>query len=90
MTFLLADISINIIFEMLFFILSNIKIYSNDCKFKSRLYTITEIFLPSSKSSWLKKREFVATTLNLDNEIFRLHITSFASLNSNIYSFYKA
>ena len=69
--------------------MSNIEIDFIDCHIYWRLYTIAEILLITRWIELIEKKEFVATTLDIENKTFVNHIASI-SLNSDIYSFRKA
>lgn len=76
-TFLLADISIDIIFEMLYF---NIQINFSNRELKLRLYTTEKAFLTTSQVELVEKNEFAAVAVDLENEIFKVYIVFIASL----------
>lgn len=80
-TFLLADISMDIAFRIFFLILNNVKVNFSDWKLRSRSYIIVKAFFTIGQVELIEKKEFIATTYDLDNNIFIVHITSFASFN---------
>lgn len=80
MTFLIADISMDITFNMFFF-LHNIQINFIYWEFRYRSYII-ENGLPTTK--WVKlirKKEFAAISLDLENQIFIIHIAFIINLD---------
>lgn len=79
----------NIAFEILFLILSNIS--SNFTNYKSnwKLYTTFEALSITKKIELVEKKEFNTTTLDLDKKIFVVHITSLTNSDQNIYPFVK-
>lgn len=69
--------------------MSNIEIDFVDRHIYWRLYSIAEILLITRWIKLIEMKEFVATTLDLENKTFVVHIASI-SLNSDIYSFRKS
>lgn len=79
--FLLADISMNITFKMAFLTLSNVQINFNDCELRWRSYTLIEVMFTIRRVELVRKTEFVAVALDIDNKIFIVYITSIVSLD---------
>ena len=75
-TFLVANISPKVVFEMPFLTLSGADVDFSDQKLRWRTY-ITEKMLPTTKYVKLMgKKEFAATTLNPEHKIYVVHIAS--------------
>lgn len=70
MNFLLANISIDIDFEILFFTLSNVEIYFNHQEFKSKLHTIAKALFIFKQVQFVRKKEFAIASLDLKDDIF--------------------
>lgn len=87
-TFLLADISIDITFGMLFLTLSNAKINSNNQELKWRLYTAAKALSTIKQVELIEKKKFVATALDPKNKIFIIHVVSLV-ISDNVYPLYK-
>lgn len=81
-TLVMVDISIDIIYRILIFILSNVKIDLNNWELKYRLYTIVKTLLSTKWIELIKQKEFAIIALNLDNKTFLIHILFFASFIS--------
>lgn len=79
----------NIAFEMLFLIVSNIKVNFNNRKLWWGLYTIVKTLLITKQVELVGKKKFVVVVLDLENEIFVVHIVFLAISNLNkLYSSY--
>lgn len=73
---------------MLFLILSNVKINSNNQKLRRRLYAITEALPTTRQIELIRKKEFVTTAFDPEDEIFVVHLVFFVSSN-DVYLFYR-
>lgn len=80
-TFLLADINIDIAFEMLFLTLSNVEVSYTNWKLKYKLYTIAKTLFTIRQINLIGKKKFEATAFNPDNKIFEVHVAFFISTN---------
>lgn len=90
-TLLLADISMDIAFEMLFSTLNNIKVKINTWELRYRLYTIAEAVSITRQVELVGKKEFAPVAFNLEYEIFVVHVAFLAiSDTSEIHPFRRA
>ena len=78
-TFLVANISPDVILRMLFLTLSGADINFLKKKLRWRLYTIEEAFPTTKRVKLVGKKEFAATALDLGYETFVVHVTSLES-----------
>lgn len=85
----MANVSLEIVFGMLFFTLNSANIDFLDRDFWWKTYTTQKAFLTIKHVKLVRKKEFAATALNPEYKTFIVYIalfTSFALLtNSNIY-----
>ena len=88
--FLLADINVDIVLEMPFFILSNIEIDFINCHIYWRTYIIAVLFQTTRQVELIEGIKFVAATLNLNNEAFVVYVTSISFTDLNVYLFQRA
>ena len=72
--FLLANISLEMILEILFFTLSKADIWFAERKLVWRTYTAAEALPMTKRVEIIDKREFAAAALNADNENFVVYI----------------
>lgn len=86
-TFLAANLSLDIVFKILFLILSNANIDFLDWKFRKRTYITKKAFLTIRRIKLVRKKEFIAATLDSKYEIFVIHIASLSSIPLDIYPF---
>lgn len=88
----MADTSIDITFRISFITLSNVKVNFTNQKLNWRLYIIVKTFPIMRQVELVKKKEFVITTLDLNNETFVVYIAFLISFNLGleIYLFQKA
>lgn len=89
-TFLFIDISMDVALGMLFFTLSNVEINFMDWELNWKLYIIVEVLATTKEIKLIKKKKFKTTTLNLDDEIFVVYMTSSTNSNLNVYLSHRA
>ena len=80
-TFLLVDISMKIVLEMLFLTLSNADIQFAEKRLIWRSYTTAEALSTTKRVEMIDKKEFAGAVLDEYVEVFVVHVTSF-NLNS--------
>ena len=90
-TFLVANVSLKVVFGMLFLTLNSADVDFSDQKLWWRTYITKETFSTIGCVKLVGKIEFAAAVLNLEHEIFVVHIAlllatslSSTSLNANI------
>ena len=84
--FLLADINMDIALGMSFLTLNNVEIQFVNFHLHWRMYIISKI-LPTIRL--IKKKEFVTTSLNLENKAFVVYIVSISWI-SDVHTSWKA
>lgn len=91
-TFLLADISMNIAFRMIFLTLSNIKVNFTKQKLKQKLYIIAKTFSTTRSIKRFGKKEFGIVIFDLDNKNFVVYITILinSDLDLEIHPYHRA
>ena len=77
-TFLLANISLEIVLEMFFHTLSRANIWFAKQKFVWRTYTVRKTLLTTKMIKIINKSEFATAALNKDNKIFVMHVSALA------------
>ena len=82
-TFLVVNISLKVVFEILFFILSDANIDFLDRELRSRTYIIEEALLTIKHIKLVGKKEFAAAMLDSEHKTFVVHIISFSSVTSH-------
>lgn len=90
-TFLVANIGLEMVLGMLFLTLSSVNINFLDWKLWWKTYT-TQKTLPNTRYiEQMRKKEFAIIALDLEYEIFIVHVVSFSStlLIYNVYSFHR-
>ena len=87
--FLLADISMDIVLRMPFFILNNVEINFIDLQIHLKLYIVTKVHPTTRGVEWIEKKKFVAIALDLEDKIFIVHVASIY-LDSDVNSSQKA
>ena len=75
----MANISPEVVLGMLFFTLSSANIDFLGRELWWRTYSIKEVLPTTRHIELVGKKKFTATTLNLENEIFIVHVTSVGS-----------
>lgn len=73
-TFLLADISMEVVLDMFFLILSNANIQFAKKKFTWRFYTIAKVLSTIKRIKLIKKKKFAKATLDENFKTFMMHI----------------
>ena len=86
-TFLLANISINIILEMSFLTFSNISIQFHTESFIWKSYSIAKTLLIARLVELIDKYKFAITALDKDFEIFIVYIAALKVLEPVVYPF---
>lgn len=89
-TFLLVDISMDVTFEIFFFILSNVDVNFTDQKLISRLYIIAKLICIIQRLELAGKKEFVVAILDLEDKIFVIHFAPHVNSNSDIHPSHQA
>lgn len=87
--FLLTNISMDIAFEIVFFIISNNRINYNNKDFRWWSYTITKAFFTIKEVPLIGKKEFAVVIIVSNDKIFVVYIISLISLYLDIYSSYR-
>lgn len=82
-TFLIANVSLDMIPTMSFLILSNTDIDFLKRELQWRSYTIEKTFFTTKWVELVRKKEFAATVLDQRHKIFVVHIAFFASSSNN-------
>ena len=77
-TFLLANISLEIVSEMLFLTFSKANVRFAKREFVWRTYMAAETLLTTKRVEIINKREFAAVALNRDDKIFVVYIAALA------------
>ena len=77
-TFLLANIGLEVVLEMLFLTLSKADIRCAERKLVWRTYTAAKALLTTRKVEIIDKMEFAAALLNADDETFVVHVAALA------------
>ena len=80
-TFLIANVSPDVVLVMLFFILSDADVGFPKGELQWRSYIIQEAFLTIKQVKLIRKKEFAATALDLGYETFVVYIAFFESLS---------
>lgn len=83
-TFILAEINMDIILNISFLILSNVKIDFVDCYIYWKSYTIVKVLLITRQIELIGNKKFVVVVLNLEDKAFVVHIASI-SLDWDVY-----
>ena len=85
-TILVANISLKVVFGILFLILSGANIDFLDRELWWKTYTIKKAILTTRHIELVGKKEFIAAVLDPEHETFIVYVTSFYStpLNANI------
>lgn len=84
---LLTMFSINVVLEILFVTLSNLKMNFVELKIFCRIYTSIKAILITKQIKLIKKKEFIVEVLNLEEKIFIVYIVNLARFNSYIHLF---
>ena len=77
-TFLLANISLEMVSKMLFLTLSKADVRFAKREFVWRTYTAAEALLTTKRVEIINKREFAAVALNRDDKIFVVYVAALA------------
>ena len=95
-TFLVANISLEIVFGMFFLTLSSEAIDFLNWELRWRIYITKKAFSTTKRIELIGKKEFVAAALDLEHKTFVIHVASlfaafFSSipLDTDIHPFYK-
>lgn len=75
---MVADITLEVIFEMLFLIFHNINIQLVQRKLTKRSYTIKKVLSTSSQVEFINKQTFIKIVLNENVKAFIIHMSSFS------------
>lgn len=83
-TFLVANVGLQIVFKMLFLILSRADIYFLDWELRLWIYITQKVFATTKRIKLVWKKEFVTAALDSEYKIFVIYIASLSisSLNS--------
>ena len=88
-TFLVANISLDVVFRMSFLTLSDTNVDFLNRELRWKIYTFKKAPLTTRHVELMEKKKFAATTLNPKHETFVVYIVSLSSIPLNIYSFHK-
>ena len=90
-TFLVANISSKVVFEILFLTLSGANIDFLDRELRWKTYTTKKALLTTKRIKLVGKKEFVVVALNSEYETFVVYVASFSStsLNAHVHPFYR-
>ena len=83
-TFLLADVSVEMVLGMSFLILSNADIQFPEKEFTWRSYTIAEALPTTKQVELIDKKEFVKAALDKESNIFVMHVAALEALLSGM------
>ncbi len=75
-TFLVANVSVEVVLGMLFFTLSNADVVFKDRELIWKSYTPTEALLTTKRVLMIGRKELVAAALDPDKEAFVVHVAS--------------
>ena len=91
-TFLVANISPNVVLGMLFLTLNSVNVDFLKRKLQWRFYTIEKAFFTIKRVELVEKKEFAATVFDLGHEIFVVYVTFLESPSqkSDVYSSCRA
>ena len=81
--FLVANISLDIVFGMPFFILSDADIDFQKRELCWKFYTIEEALSTTKRVKLVKKKEFTAAAFDPGNEIFVVYVAFLESFSNN-------
>lgn len=81
--FLLVNISLNVVFRMLFFTLNNADIDFLRRELWWRSYIIKKVFFTTKQVKLRKKKEFATLALDPGDKTFIVHVASFDSFSNN-------
>lgn len=81
-TFLLADISIKVVLEMLFLYLSNTNVYFDKKELTWRTYTVAETIPTSRRVELIDKYYFIKAALDENSETFVVHVVALEASES--------
>ena len=90
-TFLVANVSLKVVFRMLFFVFSSANIDFLDWELCWRTYITEKTLLTSRCVKLMEKKEFAAAALDLEYKTFVIHVTSlsFTPLNTDVHISYR-
>ena len=91
-TFLMANISPEVVFGILFLTLSSVDVDFSGRKLRWRTYTTEEVISITRRVELVDKKEFAAAALNLEHETYVVHVTSLCSTlltSLNVHPFRK-
>ena len=91
-TFLIANVSPDVVFEILFLTLGGADINFPKKELRWRLYTIEKALPTTKQVKQIEKKEFAAIAFDLGHETFVVHITSLESPSQegDVYPFCRA
>ena len=78
-TFLVANVNPDIVFRMLFLILSSADVNFSGWKLRRRTYTIKKALSTTKRVELVGKKEFAAATLDPEHETYVVHVASLSS-----------
>lgn len=82
--FLLAYFSINIVFEILFLILGNKRVYFIELELFWKTYTNIKAILATKQVKLIEKKQFMAANLKLKEKTYVIYLTRFADSDKHI------
>ena len=86
-TFLLADISVEVVLGMPFLILSNTNVQFVEKELTWRSYTTAKALPTTMRVELMNKKEFAKVALDKNSETFVVHVTSLSSTSLDVYPF---
>ena len=75
-TFLLANISVEVVLDMLFLTFSNANVQFIEKKLIWRFYTIAEVLLTTKQVKFINNKEFAKAVLDENSETFVVYVAS--------------
>ncbi len=92
-SFLLANVNSDIVFKILFSIISNTNVDFQGWDFQWKSYTAKKVLLTTRKVKLIGKKEFAIAAFNLDYEVFVVYIATLSissDIGNEIYSSKRA
>ena len=89
-TFLVANVSLQIVLGMLFFTLSSADVDFLGCELRWRTYTTKETLSTTRHDELVSKKKFAAAALDPEHEIYVVYVGSVSSIASSSFSLLNA
>ena len=84
-TFLVANVSLKVVFVMLFVTLSDMHVDFSGWELWWRPYTIEKALLTTRRVKIVGKKEFAAAALDLEHETYVVHVAFLGSISLNVH-----